>query len=63
MNRVGSIDIQFSGMCEGCGKTDLDLYSFSSVDGKRWFIKCDHEEACNRMFKLAKGENNVRDPE
>lgn len=62
MNKVGSIEIQFSGMCKGCGKADLNLYSFSSTDGgKRWFIRCNHEDACNRMLKLAKGEENVRD--
>ena len=62
MNKVGSIEIQFSRMCKGCGKADLNLYSFSSTDGgKRWFIRCNHEDACNRMLKLAKEEENVSD--
>lgn len=68
MNKVGSIEILFSGMCKGCGKSDLNLYSFNttnlvvtSTDGKKWFIRCAHEDACNRMLKLAKGEDNVRD--
>lgn len=64
MNKVGRIEIRFSGMCEGCGKANLSLYSFNSVQGgEKWFIRCTHEDACNRMLKLAKGENNVRDPE
>ena len=62
MNKVGRIEIQFSGMCEGCNKSDLNLYSFNTtMGGTKWFIRCAHEDACNRMLKLAKGEDNVRD--
>lgn len=61
MNKVGSIDIQFSGMCKGCGKADLDIYSFTFTNGNKWFIRCTHEDACNRMLKLAKGGEDVRD--
>lgn len=61
MNKVGSIDIQFSGMCKGCGKANLDIQSFTLTNGNRWFIRCTHEDACSRMLKLAKGEENVRD--
>lgn len=64
MNKVGRIEIQFSGMCKGCGKADLDIHSFyTSTNGNKWFIRCAHEDACNRMLKLAKGEENVRYPE
>ena len=64
MNKVGRIEIQFSGMCEGCGKADLDIQSFyTSTNGNKWFVRCTHEDACNRMLKLTKGEDNVRDPE
>ena len=62
MNRVGSIEIQFSGMCKGCDKADLDIRSFySSTNGHKWFIQCAHEDACYRMLKLAKEKENVRD--
>lgn len=62
MNKVGSIEIQFSGMCKGCGKADLDIHSFyTSTNGNKWFIRCAHEDACNRMLKLAKRGENVRD--
>ena len=64
MNKVGRIEIQFSGMCKGCCKADLDIHSFyTSTNGNKWFIRCAHEDACNRMLKLAKGEENVRYPE
>jgi hypothetical protein len=61
MNKVGSIDMQFSGICKGCSKADLDIHSLTSINGNKWFIRCTHEDACSRMLKLAKGEENVRD--
>lgn len=48
------IEIKMSGYCEGCDKADLTLDCIELSDfyetKKKWYIKCIHNEACERMF-------------
>ena len=48
------IEIKMSGLCEDCEKADLtlDCMEFSNLyeTKKEWYIKCIHNEACERMY-------------
>ena len=42
------VNLEFSGMCEGCQMADLKLEE--SADGS-WEVRCTHKDACERIKK------------
>ena len=49
------ISIVKTGMCDGCGESDIELTSMESADLTGWhykehFLRCKHEDACRRAY-------------
>lgn len=42
------ISIQKNGLCEGCAMADLEINELVGY----WYVKCEHENACNRAYDL-----------
>ena len=41
------INLEFTGMCEGCEIADLELATQEFFSGKRvWTVSCSHRRAC-----------------
>ena len=57
------INLEFTGMCEGCNRSELRLTKEESFNGERvWFINCEHRLACLRMAgKQYEAEGRPRD--
>lgn len=56
-NVFQSIDIVFSGICEGCKYADLELDSAEQYLGEKyWIVKCKHERACTEARRKALSE-------
>lgn len=57
------IELVFKGMCRDCKRADLELIQTETYDEYNyWDVHCKHENACNRILKLAtnrkKGEQD-----
>lgn len=56
------INPTFTKYCDGCDKADLELeeatsYNFHDLsEGKHWFVRCKHEDACIRIASIIEGE-------
>ena len=51
-----AITIEMTGYCKECPKADLvlealDIESFDTTPSQLWDVHCEHEGACERMFK------------
>lgn len=56
--RERMIEIKYTGMCEGCTCSDLELSDIRSNDGERmWFLHCNHKSACEAMKRKAKSKS------
>ena len=52
------IKLVFEGMCKDCKRADLELIQTETYDEHSyWDVYCTHENACNRILKLAKTSN------
>lgn len=48
------IKLVFEGMCKDCKRADLELIQTETYDEYNyWDVHCEHENACNRILKLA----------
>lgn len=52
-----AILLDFKGICEGCGKAELTLSavhytSDDMTENTLWSVKCEHSEACRRLWYL-----------
>ena len=50
------IELVFEGMCRDCKRADLELIQTETYDEYEynyWDVHCKHENACNRILKLA----------
>ena len=45
----GMIEINFTGMCEGCQNADLEAHRLITHAGYKWVVLCSHNNACERM--------------
>jgi len=53
------IEIVKNGLCECCGEADIEITEFESADSTGWhykkhFLRCKHEDACNRAYEIGK---------
>lgn len=51
-----AITIKMTGYCRDCPKADLELEAeevetFDTTPNKLWYVHCEHEAACERIFK------------
>lgn len=54
------IELVFEGMCRDCKHADLELIRTETYDEySYWDVHCEHENACDRILKLA--TNRKRD--
>lgn len=48
------IGLVFEGICKDCKRADLELILTETYEEyKYWVVHCKHENACNRILKLA----------
>ena len=48
------IGLVFEGICKDCKRADLELILTETYDEYNyWVVCCKHENACNRILKLA----------
>ena len=57
------IFLEYTGMCEGCDRSELHITKVESVNGEcEWFVNCEHRPACLRMFaKQHEAEGRPKD--
>lgn len=45
-----NIELNFTGMCEGCAYAELELTSLHyDFNKKHWEVRCIHHDACNQL--------------